>query len=151
MKISSEDKDMFNDVNRWVSNAIEEISVVTEKRRRYFLNFQNLSEFQQKSVSMDITESQSFLVMVRKGIDWFYNRYGYYPPKVENFLDTCKKDYERLSKIKVYLSRRIRKHSNFYNIEKSKNLKIFVESKLKALYPFISKKYQYKNINLYEN
>lgn len=145
MTTTSFDRDAFNDVNRWVKNAKEEIHNLIHVKIKFAEIKQNLSQFETDKYNSMVSEHRSFLIMVRKGIEWFYNRYQYHTDVTEKFLKECERQYQFNQQRISETSKKIKKESNLDLVQELKNEKDECSIKLLAYEPFISTKNRYKH------
>jgi hypothetical protein len=135
--------DALNDLKRWCDNAKSEIEGYVKYSRKY----QATGNERYKELTSDI---RSFLVDMRKGVDWFKINYDKTPSFLKDFQNyiSCRKD--RLIILKKYLSTRVRRftalnyiNNTQYDLSITKLLQDKIKYELKVLDIFVSKDRRY--------
>lgn len=142
--------DAMYDLQRWISNSKSEIDNYVSKKVWYDCEREIKEENELLDLKLECTDIRGFLVDMRKGIDWFKNNFSDRPTILVNFYNKINQRNERLTKIKKYLSTRVRRYAalNAINnddtsIEVTKLIQRKVIVELKALDIFLSNNKRY--------
>ena len=142
--------DAMYDLQRWISNSKSEIDNYVTKKLWYDCEREIKEENELLDLKLECTDIRGFLVDMRKGIDWFKNNFSDRPTVLVNFYNKINQRNERLTKIKKYLSTRVRRYAalNAINnddvsIEITKLIQRKVIVELKALDIFLSNNKRY--------
>jgi hypothetical protein len=142
--------DSLSDLHRWCSEAKKEINDYVITRGYYEEYLMNTDDPRESKYKEKLSDQRGFLVDMRKGIDWFKNTYTKRPKVLTDFYDYINDRQERLTRLKKYLSTRVRKYSalNYINdtdhsLEISKYIQRYVNYELKLLDIFTSKDRRY--------
>ena len=142
--------DAMYDLQRWISNSKSEIDNYVTKKLWYDYERELKEENELLDLKLECTDIRGFLVDMRKGIDWFKNNFSDRPTVLVNFYNKINQRNERLTKIKKYLSTRVRRYAalnainnNDTSIEVTKLIQRKVIVELKALDIFLSNNKRY--------
>lgn len=142
--------DAMYDLQRWINNSKSEIENYVSKRLWYEYEQELKEEDELLDLKLECTDIRGFLVDMRKGIDWFKNNFSDTPKILANFYNKINERNERLTRIKKYLSTRVRRYAalnainnNDTNIEVTKLIQRKVILELKALDIFLSNNKRY--------
>lgn len=154
--------DNLSDLKRWVQNSKEEMKTYVSKNvlLTYERNFKDDNEAYIQKIKSEISDTRGFLIDMRKGIDWYKSEYDNHPQFLESFYAELRKDYSRFTKLKSYLSKRLRKYgalNSTYNqdisVENTRFMKLYIDFRIKAIDIFLSQNERFtvrKNLNLGE-
>lgn len=142
--------DSLSDLHRWCSNVKKEIDSYVVTRGYYEENLLNSNDPREEKYKEKLSDQRSFLIDMRKGIDWFKSQYEKKPNVLTDFYSYIYSRQDRLLKLKKYLSTRVRKYSalNYINdtehsLEITKYIQRYVGYELKLLDIFTSKDRRY--------
>jgi len=137
-------QDSINDLLRWVNKFDSTVNEYADQKYAYEkekeLKIENRKD--RKKMKLMVSDNKGFLEDMRKGFDWFYNTFDFYPRKFKQFKKEYSIELKRLKKLKKYLSYRVRSLAGkgMYN-EPSKDILQFIRIKIDAINILFNPKY----------